>query len=152
MSRKHLATSRAVTLATVTALTIAAALTACSTGGGAPAQSLEVAYSDGDDSSTADISVEGLRCSETQGMRTFIGGGDVDGRAAVTVSVLDGQATVAVHLEDDRWFISSGAAEADAESITFDGFTGSVVGQGADLDITGVIDEAATLSGTLSCD
>ncbi|KQQ65101.1 hypothetical protein ASF63_14145 [Microbacterium sp. Leaf320] len=132
-----------------------AAMTACApTGDTAPqtqAQTLTITYADGDAPTADDIDVDGIQCSETQELRSFIGGGDVEGRAAVTISILDGQATVAIHLEDDRWFVSSGGAEPDGDSVTFEGFEGSVVEQGADLDILDVVDEAATLSGTLTC-
>ncbi|MGJ0390990.1 hypothetical protein [Microbacterium sp. CGR1] len=115
------------------------------------AQTLTITYADGSAPTTDDIDVDGIQCSETQELRSFIGGGDVDGRAAVTVSFLGDQATVAIHLEDDRWFVGSGTTESDDDSLAFDGFEGSVVEQGADLGILGIVDEAATLSGTLTC-
>lgn len=132
-----------------------AAMTACApavdTAQQTQAQTLAITYADGGAPTTDDIDVDGIQCSETQDLRSFIGGSDVEGRAAVTISILDGQATVAIHLEDDRWFVSSGGAEPDGDSVTFDGFEGSVVEQGTDLDILGIVDEAATLSGTLTC-
>lgn len=140
-------------LATVlaAALLVAVSATGCAPAAESDPQSISISYSEDGTTSNAEIAVDGLRCSEAQGLRTFIGGGDVEGRAAVTISILDGQATVAIHLEDDRWFVSSGGAEPDGDSVTFDGFEGSVVEQGTDLDILGIVDEAATLSGTLAC-
>lgn len=144
MSRKHISI-------TIVGLAVLMSATGCTPAATSDPQSLSIAYAQEGSTSKADVSVDGLRCSETQGVRSFIGGDDVDGRAAVTVSILDDQATVAIHLEDDRWFVGSGTAQADDDSVTFDGFEGSVVEQGADLDILGVVDDAATLTGVLTC-
>lgn len=135
-----------------------AAMTACAPVGDtapqtqAQTQTLTITYADGDAPTEDGLDVDGIQCSETQELRSFTGGGDVDGRAAVTVSILGDQATVAIHLEDDRWFVGTGTTDSDDDSVAFDGFEGSVVEQGADLDILGIVDDAATVSGSLACD
>lgn len=130
---------------------VALALTACAHESSTAAQTLTVSYVVLGNPTTVEVEIDELRCDDAEGLRTFVGGDEVDGRAPVTVAILGGQASVAVRIDGDLWFVADGVVESDAGIVTFSDFTGSAVEQSADLTITDVVDAQATISGELSC-
>lgn len=138
---------RARHIGAAAAILAAIALTACSAD--ADSSALTVTPADG---SAQNVSIGGVNCvtvSSTFTASSTERVGDLP-QFVATATASTQRTTTWLHLDDDSWFMSTGAFTHDDGTVTFDGVEGKLGTSTGDQYPT-QFDGAATLDGTVSC-
>jgi len=146
---------------TAVALGAALALAGCAGEPGPVDQHVTVSYlatADATEPTVVNVAVPALTCSEINELSYFSAAGP-DGKTGdaglLTARTGDDtvQAVVSVRVDTDLVFFGAEGVEAGDDAVTFDGSGGisQVAFDGDERTIVGVVDPAATITGTIEC-
>jgi len=133
--------------AAAAAILAAVALTGCSSQAGS--SELTVTPAAG---SAHSVSIDDVTCLTVSGKFTASSAervGDLP-QFVATATASTQRTTTWLHLDDDSWFMSTGAFTHDDGTVTFDGVEGKL-GTSSGDDYPTQFDGAATIEGTVSC-